>query len=51
MLPGNLATALSVACGEGTVLSLEQLQRPGKKPVGAADFLRGFPLDAGMVLP
>ncbi len=51
VLPGNLATALSVACGEGTVLSLEQLQRPGKKPVGAADFLRGFPLDAGMVLP
>ena len=51
VLPGNLATALSVACGEGSVLSLEQLQRPGKKPVAAADFLRGFPLDAGMVLP
>jgi methionyl-tRNA formyltransferase len=42
---------LPVACGEGTVLSLEQLQRPGKKPVEAADFLRGFPLDAGLVLP
>jgi methionyl-tRNA formyltransferase len=51
VLPGNLATALSVACGEGSVLALEQLQRPGKKPVAAADFLRGFPLDAGMVLP
>jgi methionyl-tRNA formyltransferase len=51
VLPGNLATALSVACGEGSVLALEQLQRPGKKPVAAADFLRGFPLDAGLVLP
>jgi methionyl-tRNA formyltransferase len=39
--------ALAVACGEGTVLAVEQLQRPGKKPVAAADLLRGFPLEAG----
>jgi methionyl-tRNA formyltransferase len=54
--PGSILTyvygvALPVACGEGTVLSLEQLQRPGKKPMSAAGFLRGFPLDAGLVLP
>jgi methionyl-tRNA formyltransferase len=51
ILPGSAGAVLPVACGEGTALSLEQLQRPGKKPVSAADFLRGFPLDAGLRLP
>jgi methionyl-tRNA formyltransferase len=50
ILSGSAGAALPIACGEGTVLSLEQLQRPGKKPVTAADFLRGFPLDAGLRL-
>lgn len=35
-----------VACGENAVL-LTELQRPGGKPLPAAEFLRGFPLSAG----
>jgi len=50
ILSGSAAAPLTIACGEGTVLSLEGLQRPGKKPVAAADFLRGFPLEAGLCL-
>ena len=38
---------LSVACGLGTVVRLEQLQRAGKGVVERADFLRGFPIKAG----
>lgn len=41
---------LSVACGLGTILRLEELQRPAKNPVSAADFLRGYPIDAGEAL-
>jgi methionyl-tRNA formyltransferase len=32
---------LTVACGSRTV-QLTQVQRAGKRPVGSADFLRGF---------
>lgn len=35
-----------VACGDGAVV-LTRLQRPGKKPVAGADFLRGRPLPVG----
>ncbi len=35
-----------VACGSGA-LSLEVLQRPGGKPLPAAQFLQGFPLHVG----
>jgi methionyl-tRNA formyltransferase len=35
-----------VACGEGR-LEVTELQRPGGKRLRAADFLRGFPLQAG----
>jgi methionyl-tRNA formyltransferase len=35
-----------VACGDG-VLCVTQLQRAGGKRLAAADFLRGFPLNAG----
>ena len=39
--PGTLLDdALTVACGDGAVRLLE-LQRPGRRPVGAAEFLRG----------
>ena len=38
-----------VACGEGT-LRLTTLQRAGGKRLAAADFLRGFDLQPGMVL-
>ena len=38
---------LSIACGLGTVVRLEQLQRAGKGVVNRADFLRGFPIKKG----
>jgi methionyl-tRNA formyltransferase len=48
--PGEvLDGALTVACGSGAVRLLE-LQRAGKKPVAAGDFLRGFPLPPGIKL-
>ena len=49
-IPGEvLDNALTVACGSGAVRLLE-LQRAGKRPMGAADFLRGFSLARGAVL-
>ncbi|MDB5374781.1 MAG: methionyl-tRNA formyltransferase [Belnapia sp.] len=48
--PGRLLDdAALVACGTGA-LRLLRLQRPGRGPVPAADFLRGFPLPAGTSL-
>jgi len=48
--PGTVLEAgeagIVVACGE-RALRLTQLQRAGGKRLGAADFLRGFPLAAG----
>jgi methionyl-tRNA formyltransferase len=40
---------LTVACGEGAV-RLTEVQRAGKKPMSAADFLRGVPLRPGTLL-
>ena len=39
------ADGVRVACGDG-VLVLSELQRPGGKRLPAADFLRGFGLEA-----
>ncbi len=39
---------LLVCCGDGGVLSLEELQLAGKKRMAAADFLRGAALTAGI---
>ena len=48
--PGTLLDdALAIACGEGAVRMLE-VQRSGRKPMAAAEFLRGFPLAPGMRL-
>ena len=51
--PGTVVQAdaqgVRVACGEGQ-LCLTQLQRPGGKRLGAADFLRGCPLQPGQRL-
>jgi methionyl-tRNA formyltransferase len=48
--PGTvLDQAFTVACGEDA-LRLTRVQRPGKAPMEAAEFLRGFPLAAGTVL-
>ena len=48
--PGTVLSAdaqgVRVACGEG-VLCVTELQRAGGKRLGAADFLRGFPLTVG----
>ena len=41
-----LDSQLAIACGEGTV-RLTVLQRAGRKPVSAAEFLRGFGLPIG----
>lgn len=47
--PGTLLSSdLTIACGKGSVQILE-LQRAGKGPMATADFLRGFPLAAGLV--
>ena len=40
---------LTIACGEGSLRPL-RLQRAGKKPQGAEEFLRGAPLPPGTVL-
>jgi len=51
--PGTLLDGapgtLRIVCGAG-VLSALMLQRPGGKPLAAADFLRGFPLQPGALL-
>jgi len=45
--PGTLLDdALSVACGEGAVRMLK-VQRSGRTPMAADEFLRGFPLGRG----
>ncbi len=38
---------LAVACGEGTVLGLAELQRPGRKPLKGSDFANGERLRGG----
>jgi methionyl-tRNA formyltransferase len=49
-LPGDvLDDNLAVACADGAIRILE-LQRAGKAPMKAADFLRGTPLKAGASL-
>ncbi len=48
--PGTLLDdKLTVACGEGAIRILE-LQRAGKQPMKADEFLRGTPLRAGVSL-
>lgn len=53
-VPGTVlgidAAGLRVATGAG-VLRILKLQRPGGKMLAAAEFLRGFPLERGAVLP
>jgi methionyl-tRNA formyltransferase len=50
--PGTVLPApLAIACGEGTSLLALQLQRPGRRALQAEEFLRGYALPAGTVLP
>jgi methionyl-tRNA formyltransferase len=49
--PGTiLDAALAIACGEGAV-RLVEVQRAGKRPMPAAEFLRGHAVPAGTRLP
>jgi len=41
---------LTVACGRGS-LRIQRLQREGRQAQGAAEFLRGFPIVPGTILP
>jgi methionyl-tRNA formyltransferase len=51
--PGTVLAAsadgLRIACGSGTLMVTE-LQRPGSRRLGAAEFLAGMPIPAGEVL-
>jgi methionyl-tRNA formyltransferase len=48
--PGRvLDDSLTVACGEGAIRLLE-LQRAGRQPMRAEEFLRGMPIQRGSVL-
>jgi methionyl-tRNA formyltransferase len=47
---GSDEHGLLVATGSG-ILRLRRLQRPGGRMLGAPEFLRGFPIPAGTVLP
>lgn len=38
---------IAVLCGDSTILGIEELQRPGKKPVRASDFVNGEHLRIG----
>ncbi|MBR4426040.1 MAG: methionyl-tRNA formyltransferase [Oscillospiraceae bacterium] len=46
--PGTLISAgnagIEIACGQGETLRITALQAPGKKRMGAGDYLRGHPL-------
>ncbi len=49
--PGTvLDEKLTIACGAGA-LALDSVQRPGRRPADAEDFLRGYCLPAGTRLP
>ena len=49
--PGTvLDDRLAIACGSG-VLRLLRLQRPGRAPLDASEFLRGYPIPPGKILP
>ena len=44
---GLVGTGLAVATGGGTALAIDELQRPGRKPQRAADFVNGERLRPG----
>ena len=47
--PGTILSAgnagIDVACGDGKVLRVTELQAPGSRRMAAADYLRGHPID------
>ncbi|SMH41245.1 methionyl-tRNA formyltransferase [Maritimibacter sp. HL-12] len=44
-LPGEVIGPLTIACGIGAV-QITRAQRPGKRPMGTGEFLRGFEMPA-----
>lgn len=50
--PGTVRSegGLEVVCGDGRLLHLVEVQRPGKRPVSSAEFLRGFKVPPGTTL-
>ncbi|MEM8934165.1 MAG: methionyl-tRNA formyltransferase [Acidobacteriota bacterium] len=46
---GVVDGSLEVVCGDGTMLGVERLQRPGKRAVSATDFANGERLAEGVV--
>ena len=51
-MPGTVrAGSLTVTCGDGRALALVQVQRAGRKAMTATEFLRGYELAPGTVLP
>ncbi|MCD8339059.1 MAG: methionyl-tRNA formyltransferase [Burkholderiales bacterium] len=52
--PGTILQAnkdgIDVACGQNTVIRLEELQKPGGKKLKARDFLNGYSMKAGDIL-
>ena len=50
--PGEVVAGpvLGVACGDGKVLLLSQIQREGRRAMPSAEVLRGFPIPAGTSL-
>jgi methionyl-tRNA formyltransferase len=50
VLAASFHEGLLVACGAGEAVALLNVQTEGKKPITAAEFLRGRPLGPGLVL-
>jgi methionyl-tRNA formyltransferase len=51
-VPGTvLHDPLRIVCGDSTSLLALQLQRPGRRTMAAVEFLRGYALPAGTILP
>lgn len=50
--PGTVVSMLplTVACGDGKTLVLEEIQAEGSRRMAAADYLRGHPIEVGTVL-
>jgi len=44
---GLIDGRMAVCCGDGTVLGVERVQRPGKKPLEASEFVNGEPIEVG----
>ena len=49
--PGTvLGSDLAIMCGDQRLVELRLLQKPGAKPMGRTDFLRGLPIEVDSVL-